>query len=231
MTTCEQISEPFQLVGREFGYDNVEAEFYPFKEFKTTWQRCGTRAEFKVTDYLEEAAPEMLDDFARCLFQRIQKRRREVYTDRLRTWMQSSEFVERNQPLYLRRSRNLRLTTKGTAHDMEGLMDSLRTQGLVEDCRDAYLSWTDRPNRYRMGYCSVLMRVVAVSSALDSPEVPSFVPEYVLYHELLHLRSGIEALYYQHDARFRRLERMHPRWREAEQWLKRVASRAQERGR
>jgi predicted metal-dependent hydrolase len=104
------------------------------------------------------------------------------------------------------------------------LFEALRSQGLVEDCQDAYLSWTERPNRCRMGYCSVLMRVVAISSALDAAQVPAFVPEYVLYHELLHLESGIEALSSQHDARFRRQERMHPRWQEAEQWLKRVAS-------
>jgi hypothetical protein len=224
MTTCDQISEPFQTVGRDFGYEEVEAEFYPFKEFKTTWQKCGNRAEFKVTDYLESAAPDMLGDFAQCLFLRIQRRRRELYTDRLRAWMQSPDFVTRNQPLYLQRSRNLRRTPDGGTHHLDELLEGLRSQGLIEDCQDAYLSWTGRPNRYRMGYCSVLMRVVAISAALDSEQVPAFVPEYVLYHELLHLESGIEALYSQHDARFRRLERMHPRWREAEQWLKRIAS-------
>lgn len=226
MKTDDKVRLPFQAIGRRYGFDEVDAEFYPFKEFKTTWQRTGTKAEFKVTDYLLGADEEIMGDFASCLFTRIKSRRREVYTDRLREWLKSPEFVRLNQPLYLERSRNLTYSPQGESHDLLALLDRLHAKGLVHDGAGAFITWTDRPNRYRMGYCSVLMKVVAISSALDVAKVPDFVTEYVLYHEMLHLENGTDSLRSYHDAAFRRQERMFPQWREAESWLKKVANQA-----
>ena len=49
------------------------------------------------------------------------------------------------------------------------------------------------------------------------------MPEYVLYHELLHLRNGLKSGRY-HDKQFKDMDRILPRHREAEDWLKRVAA-------
>jgi hypothetical protein len=215
----------FQRAGSGHDYRNVSAAFHPFKEFKATWQRCGDRAEFLITDYMEKAEPELLDDFAVCLFQRIKnKRKGEMYTPRMRDWLQSSDFVGSNRPLYLRRSRNLAYEHEGRTYDLEESYSRLVDEGMVREMPDHYLSWTRRPNLQRMGYCSVLMHVIAISRALDRPDVPGYVTDYVLYHELLHLEDGLAAIGSYHDHRFRTKEREFPRWREAESWLKRVAS-------
>jgi hypothetical protein len=219
----EAMEEAFQQVGRRFGFVDVEASYYPFKEFKTTWQRMGSEATFKVTDYLQDADQAIIHDFAACLFTRIQKQRREVYTPRVRDYLRSDEFVRINQEKYLRRSRNLTFSSFGEVYDLDVLLSSLRRKGLLENGQDTFLSWTDKPNRFRMGYCSVLMKVVAISSALDRKEVPDYVAEYVLYHEMLHLKLGTDSLRSYHDADFKREERRYPRWREAENWLKKVA--------
>ena len=218
----------FQEAGRRFGFSEVEASYHPFKEFKTTWQRTGTKAGFRVTDYLLGADEGVLQDFAGCLFTRIQQRKREIYTPKVREFLRSERFLRLNQEKYLRRSRNVTLSPLGDHYDLGALLNSLRRKGLVQDGEGTFLTWTDRPNRFRMGYCSVLMKVVAISSALDSSRVPDFVAEYVLYHEMLHLQLGTDSLRSYHDAEFKRMERRYPRWREAEGWLKKVASAAVE---
>jgi hypothetical protein len=223
MSPHSDINQSFLTVGQRFGYDRVNAEFHPFKEFKTTWERCGASAEFKVTDYLAIASPEILEEFAKCIFARIQQRKSDVYSEPIRNWLQSQLFVERNQPIYLRRCRNLLCSARGAHYDLRELLGSLQSQGLVKDGNSAFISWTDRPNRLRMGYCSVLMKVIAISSVLDSPDIPKYVAEYVLYHEMIHLEKGLDSMRSQHNADFRRLERRHPRFKEAEDWLKRIA--------
>jgi len=226
MKDRETMEAAFQQVGRRFGFDQIEASYYPFKEFKTTWERMGSEVTFKVTDYLQGAGDDIHQDFATCLFTRIQRQRREVYTPKVRDFLRSEGFVRMNQEKYLRRSRNLTLSSFGTVYDLEVLLGSLRRKGLVEDGTGTFLSWTDKPNRFRMGYCSVLMKVVAISSALDRADVPDYVAEYVLYHEMLHLKMGTDSLRSYHDADFKREERRYPRWREAENWLKKVAQEA-----
>lgn len=220
----EELEGSFRSIGGLFGYRTVEAEFSPFKEFKSTWRRTGTSATFQVSDYLEGAERPVLDDFARSLFSRMaQKGAGELYTDRLRSWLLSQEFLRKNQPIYLERSRNLSRTAKGKTYDLSDAYRELRDSGLISDSRDAALNWTVKGNRMRVGYCSVLMKVVAISSLLDTPNVPDYVHEYVLYHELLHLEDGLRSGCRHHDADFRRRERLHPKWRESEACLKRLA--------
>lgn len=219
------VNDMFRLIGREHGCNDVRARFYPFKEFKSTWCRSGGRTEFKISDYLQNADAGVLEDFSRCLFSRISnKGRREVYTDRLRSWLQSEEFISMNRPLYLERSRNLSLSPVGRFLNLKEIHASLKDKGLSQDSFDAVLSWTVSQNAHRVGYCSVIMRVIGISSVLDTPSIPDFVAEYVLYHEILHLESGLASLTSGHDRDFRVRERMYPNWRTAEDWLKKVAT-------
>jgi predicted metal-dependent hydrolase len=227
MTTDVQdgICASFQRAGRAHGYDRVSAGFFPFKDFKACWQRTGSTADFQVTDYLECANGQIIDEFADNLFKRIRSKGKvELYNDRMKEWFKTREFLDTNRPVYLRRSRNLAYRTEGKRYDLLDSFERLKAQGLVPDLPDTYITWTRTPNRSRLGYCSILMRVIAISSALDTDKVPEFVPDYVLYHELLHLRTGLKSGGRYHDKVFKDMEKIHPRHREAEDWLKRIAA-------
>lgn len=227
MTTDVQdgICASFQRAGRAHGYDKVSASFFPFKDFKACWQRTGSTADFKVTDYLECADGQIIDEFAENLFKRLRSKSKvELYNERMKEWFQSNEFLDTNRPVYLRRSRNLAYRSEGRHYELQDSFERLQDQGLVPDLPNTYLTWTRNPNKARLGYCSILMRVIAISSALDTDRVPEYVTEYVLYHELLHLRGGLKSLGRYHDKAFKDMEKIHPRHREAEDWLKRVAA-------
>jgi predicted metal-dependent hydrolase len=228
MTTDVQdgICDSFQRAGRAHGYDKVSASFFPFKDFKACWQRTSNSADFKVTDYLRCADGQIIDEFAENLFKRLRSKNSvELYNDRMKLWFQSRQFLDTNRPTYLRRSRNLSYSSSGEHYELMDAFESLKEQGLVPDLPNTYITWTRSPNRARLGYCSILMRVIAISSVLDTDRIPEYVPEYVLYHELLHLRTGIKSGGRYHDKQFKDMEKIHPHHREAEDWLKRVASR------
>ena len=227
MTTDVQdgICASFQRAGQVHGYDKVSASFFPFKDFKASWQRTGNTADFKVTDYLECADGQIIDEFADNLFKRMRSKNKvELYNERMRDWFQSTEFLDTNRRIYLRRSRNLAYRSEGDKHDLLEAFERLKDQGLVPDIPNTYITWTRGENRARLGYCSILMRVIAISSALDTDRLPQYVPEYVLYHELLPLRNGLKSFGRYHDKQFKDMERIHPHYREAEDWLKRVAA-------
>jgi predicted metal-dependent hydrolase len=67
---------------------------------------------------------------------------------------------------------------------------------------------------------------VLVTRRLDSPQVPEFVLDFVMYHELLHKALGTgrgrDGRRRVHGPEFRRLERRFRGYREAEEWLKRL---------
>jgi len=218
------LREVFGRLGAQRGFGRVEARYHPYKEFKSTWVRRPGEVSFRISDYLSTTREELLSDFAHSLYDRMGDGRGMRYSDSFRQYLRSREFLDRNRPLYLGRSRNLSLSPKGRVHDLEEAFERLSGAGLIDGNGDAYLTWTASPNRRRMGYCSVLMKVIAISSLLDSPEVPEFVTDYVLYHELLHIVTVSESLSPNHGPLFRSLEARFPKQEEAERWLRDLAA-------
>jgi len=217
----------FQRAGQKSGFSSVRAAYQPFKEFKAIWTKRGDNVDIQVTDYMRGADQAMLDEFAECMCRRIlTKRSKELYTQKMRDWLQSPEFVAMNRQTYLKRSRNIAYTESGANYDLKESLERLVSESMVPEISNKYITWTKKPNSQRMGYCSVIMRVVAISSALDNEKVPEFVSDYVLYHELLHLNDGLKAMGSHHDSAFRARERAYPKWREAEAILKKVAAKS-----
>jgi hypothetical protein len=73
-----------------------------------------------------------------------------------------------------------------------------------------------RNQRSRWGSCS---RTGTISLNWRLVQTPEFVRDYIIYHELMHLREM------NHSERFwARVEEVCPGWRDAERWLKRNGS-------
>jgi len=212
----------FQAVGKEHGYDDVSADFESFKEFKVKWRRSCGWIEFAASDYMKDAPEEVLKGIAETIFSRITKRERRKYSDIMLEWLTSKEFVRNKQPIYLKRSRNLTGTHVGEHIDLNESYQRLIDMGLVSYDEDLVISWTRQPNVKRVGYCSTLMKVIAISSVFDTKEIPQFVSDFILYHEIIHLNKGFDPFNQKHDTDFRELERLYPRREEAEGWLKRL---------
>jgi hypothetical protein len=80
----------------------------------------------------------------------------------------------------------------------------------------------------RMGAYNERHNRVLISRLLDRPDVPDYVLEYLVYHELLHARypskRGPDGRQIIHSKEFRRAERLFPKRREAGAWLKAAAA-------
>ena len=219
------LSTSFSEAGKEYGYDSVTAEFCEFREFKVKWRRSCGWAEFEVSDYAADAPPEVIKGLAKTIFGRISRQTRTEYPEEMMEWITSDEFIKKKQPLYLSRSRNLTRSPAGEHRDLEGSYQRLIDMGLVTRDENISLTWTKQPITKRIGNCSVLMKVVIISSVFDTPHIPELVIDYVLYHELIHLDRGFDPFGQLHGTDFRVLEHLYPMHAEAKEWLKRLGLR------
>ena len=219
--TARILNETFRTVGKEYGFDDVSAEFAAFKEFKIKWQRSRGKADFRVSDYLDDAEQKVVEGVARSLFSKISGCDT-GYPEEMSEWMISGSFVRSKQPTYLKRSRNLTRSTKGDSRDLNDSYRRLIEAGLIEHDPDVHVSWTVEPNLRRVGYCSVLMKVIAISSVFDNKLIPEFVLDYVVYHEFLHIMVGFNLFGRRHGPDFLKEEGKYPKREEAEEWLKRL---------
>ena len=221
METEEVLRTKFKEIGKVYGYENVEAEFAPFKEFKVKWQRSYKWADFKVSDYLADAPPEVIEGLCDSLFSKITGEDKD-YSEDMCKWITAPEFSEYKQPVFVKRARNITRTPKGECKDLDAAYDRLVELGLVEKDPAIHLTWTIEPNVRMVGHCSVLMKVITISSVLDTDMIPDFVLDYVLYHELCHILIGFDPTARSHGEHFSKLEDKYPKKDEAREWLKRL---------
>ncbi len=84
-----------------------------------------------------------------------------------------------------------------------------------------------RPRRMRhitLGLCMAERKLIRIHPILDSPFVPSYYLEYIIYHEMAHLavpsRCGADGRMHHHTAEFYEIERAYPQYRAAIAWQK-----------
>lgn len=82
-----------------------------------------------------------------------------------------------------------------------------------------------RPRRMSvitLGLCQWHQKTIRIHPILDSPKVPQFYLEYIIYHEMVHMampsQLGANGKLMHHTEEFYQLERRFPRYRQALQW-------------
>jgi hypothetical protein len=84
------------------------------------------------------------------------------------------------------------------------------------------LSWSRSPSRTLLGHWDAAHNAIIVSRIFDRAEIPRLLVEYILYHEMLHLKYPVEhrrARRCVHSAAFRAEEKRFPHYAEAKRLL------------
>ena len=199
-------------------YGGVKAYFRGTRDPSVCWSMTAGGIEIGLSDYLADAPDAVILEFVAAAMRKRDRPPTPLYTE----WMACEGFTVGKQDLFLARSRNLAGTPVGTHHDLRDAVRRLIDADLIgaDDVGDARFTWTRRPNRQRIGYCAVSMRVIAVSCLLDDPDVPEHVLDYVVFHEILHLIQSPHPFRKSHDREFNAMEAMFPRKEEAEMFLR-----------
>lgn len=184
MENCnsEMLNRALQNAGRRNGFDDIQAEFAAFRDFKLRWTRNYRWIVFEVWDYLRNAPENVMESLAETIFAKMRGDGKTEYSQEVCDYLNSDGFLKENQEIYLKRFRGISSSTRGESID---LMDSYRRlveSGLVEDDPRIAIRWNMTEIRGRsVGRSSVLMRTVIVNPVLDTDAIPEDVLDYALY--------------------------------------------------
>jgi len=112
---------------------------------------------------------------------------------------------------------------RGRHHDLGAVFEKVNADCFKGRLTRPILTWGASTGGRRLGYYSAVRDTVTLSPKLDDPAVPSYVVEFVMYHELLHRVMGAKVAgsrRYHHTPAFREAERQFPRWAEAKAYLR-----------
>jgi predicted metal-dependent hydrolase len=88
------------------------------------------------------------------------------------------------------------------------------------------ISWSQRRTRRIIAHHDFAHDTIIISKTLDEPDIPDWFVEYVLYHEMLHLKHParlINGRRYYHTHAFRVEEQRFPYYQEAQDFLDHIA--------
>lgn len=133
----------------------------------------------------------------------------------------------------IRRRRRIVLRPVGQVLDLRQVRDQLNVEHFGGEL-DVHITWGRAPSRrrrrgrhgfsVRLGTYNDGDNVVRIHRCLDRADVPRYVVESVVYHEMLHaavppvVKNGRRHV---HTPEFRRRERLFPSYQRAERWLDR----------
>ena len=83
----------------------------------------------------------------------------------------------------------------------------------------------ERRTRSILGHHDAAHETITISKTLDAAEVPEWFVEYIMFHEMLHIKHPariINGRRYYHTPVFRNEEKSYPKYEQAQEWLDRV---------
>jgi hypothetical protein len=115
------------------------------------------------------------------------------------------------------------LPARGRWHDLEEIFHSLNQQFFNGELSVTHLGWSLQNSRTILGHYDAGHGMIVINRALDSPTAPAHLVEYLVFHEMLHMRFPVERNGHRrvvHSREFRRAEREFPKYEEARKSLK-----------
>jgi hypothetical protein len=131
--------------------------------------------------------------------------------------------VETLERVKRERGRKYLLSPVGQAYDLLQIFEDINLKFFHGLMARPEVGWSVRVSWWVLGHYDAAHHAIVISRLLDRPEVPLFVVEYVMYHEMLHLRFPVErrgARRCVHSAEFRRVEEQFPQYKEAVEWIR-----------
>ena len=194
----------------------IGARFHPFAGLRSTITVRNGVVKALVSDLLAEASPLVLEALAEILLARIFRRRpsreaRECYLAyTFRPAIRSRIDATRRE----RGSKRL-LPARGRHHDLEEIFHSLNQRLFHGQIPTSRLGWSHQNARRILGHYDSGHETIMISRKLDSPAVPRYLVEYVVYHEMLHIRFPVERRGQRrvvHSREFREAEKEFPKY-------------------
>ena len=219
----EMLTRAMATAGARNGFEDVTAEFSAFRDFKLKWTRSYKWISFEVSDYLRNAPQSVIESLAETIYAKMRGEGKTEYSEEVCDYLNSQEFLEENQGMYLKRFRGISDSTKGESIDLLDSYRRLVERGLVEYDPKLVIRWSNSEDRSRKaGRSSVLMRTIIMNPALDSEDVPEEALDYALYSQICHVNLGFGPTRENDAERYGAMLNWYPERISAETGLRRI---------
>ena len=222
----EIFQESYQELRPASSIPELKIEFFAFANVNNTIRLRGGRLLVRLSDLLEGAPDAVLRAIAHILLAKMYRQPIDRgQAARYRKYVASHEIVRKTHLVRQMRGRKRLHSARGHVYDLDAIFEELNKRffhGLMARPR---MSWSQTKTRRILGHYDPAHNAIIISRIFDHFAVPAFVLEYVVYHEMLHLKHPVRLRGSRrcvHSAEFQAEEKLFPRAVEAEGFLRRL---------
>jgi hypothetical protein len=216
----------FTRLGCQGRPPQFQVDLYPYANLSHTLRLRQDVAYVRLSDILQEAPVPVIEAAAAILLGQMYRRRvprelREVY----RQFALAHSTRRHIARVRRKRARRIEDAPSGAVHDLEPMFAALNAEYFHGELPRPRIGWSARPWRSQFGCYDPSLDQIVMNSRLDRAEVPSYAVEFILYHEMLHVKHPLRAAacgLQAHSPEFRAEERRFAKYDLARKFLEHV---------
>ena len=201
----------------------LAVEFFAFTNINNTIRLREGKLLVRLSDLLEGAPDAVLRAIAHILLAKMYRKPIERnHATRYRRYVSSHHISEKAHLLRQVRGRKRIETAQGRFYNLESVFDDLNVRFFYGLLARPQMTWSRDHARNSLGHYDPAHNAIVVSRVFDHPRVPRYAVEYIVYHEMLHLKHPVKLRGSRrcvHSAEFQAEERMFPDLERAKQFL------------
>lgn len=203
-----------------------DVRFYRFTSLNTTIRLREGRIRVHLSDLLEGAPERVLIAIAHILLAKLYRKPIEpMHADHYRRFTSSEAVLHQTELIRQVRGRKKMLGVQGTHYNLEEVFDALNARFFHGLLGRPLLTWSSHSARRSLGHYDSAHNTIVISRIFDRPNTPRFAMEYLLFHEMLHLKHPVKVRAGRrcvHGREFRADEKLFPELKDAKAYLKRL---------
>ena len=204
----------------------LTVEFFAFANVNNTIRLREGRLLVRLSDLLEGAPEPVLRAIAHILLAKMYRKPIErTHSTRYRRYVSSHEIVQKAHLVRLMRGRKRIDSAQGRAYDLDAIFDQLNSLFFHGLLARPQMTWSRDHARNSLGHYDPAHNAIVVSRVFDHPRIPRSAVEYIVYHEMLHLKHPVKLKGSRrcvHSREFQEEEKQFPDLEQAKRFLRQL---------
>jgi len=204
----------------------LRVEFCQFANADSFIRLENGRLHVRVSDLLAGAPAPVTEALAYILLGKLYRKPvARAYTHRYRLYLNRRDMRRQMHLVRQIRGRKFLSGPQGTHRNLEEIFERLNLEFFDGLLARPQLGWSRGLSRSMLGHFDPSHNAIIISRIFDRPETPHVALEYVVFHEMLHLRFPVDhngARRRVHTREFREAEKQFPKLKQAKELLKRL---------
>jgi len=222
----EIFQETFQELRPGHSLPELKIEFFAFANINNTIRLREGKLLVRLSDLLEGAPDTVFRAIAHILLAKMYRRPIDRgQAARYRKYVGSHDITRKAHLVRQMRGRKRLLPARGHFYDLDAVFEDLNTRFFYGLMARPRMSWSQNKTRRILGHYDPAHNAIIISRIFDHPAIPPYVLEYIVYHEMLHLKHPVKLRGSRrcvHSAEFQAEEKLFPQAGQANAFLKRL---------